>query len=140
MDAFSDESAWQSDVTHDDEEWHRIHGPVTILLDELGQIVDCCQGSERLFGFRRSELENQQISMLFPQLSKFRLWSNGHIDSLLDYLCHCGAAFLTRDRYGHTFKSELHFVELVNQGAMRTIRLIVSPFIGENDELYTFTS
>jgi light-regulated signal transduction histidine kinase (bacteriophytochrome) len=139
MDAFSDGISRPGHVTHDDGHVEE-HGPVSILLDDLGMIVDCCQGSERLFGFHQSELVSQHISKLFPQLSQFQLLSNGHLNSLLDYLCHCGTFFLTKNRHGRIFNSELHFVELLDHGPMRIIRLIVSPFFGESDELYAFTS
>jgi PAS domain S-box-containing protein len=138
MGVFSDDIPRPDHVTNGHDGRIEGHEPVSILLDEQGKIVDCCQGSERLFGFHRSELVSQHISRLFPQLSEFQLLSNGRLNSLLDYLCHCGTSFLTQNRRGHIFNSELHFVELLDRGPMRTIRLIISPFFGESDELYHF--
>jgi hypothetical protein len=135
MDAFPNETSQPSLVAHDVNVHDNKHVPVSILLDEFGNIVDCCQESERLFGFFRCELENQHISKLFPQLSEFQLLNNGHLNSLLDYLCHCGTTFLTQNRYGHIFNSELHFIDLMDHESIRVIRLIVSPFIGGGDEL-----
>jgi hypothetical protein len=127
--AFSDEIPQAGRVTHQGEGCSGEHGPISIILDELGRIVDCCRGGEGLFGFRRGELESRHISTLFPQLSEFELPRNGHLNALLDYLCRCGTFFRTQNRHGCVFNSELHFVELVNHGPMRTIRLIVLPFM-----------
>jgi hypothetical protein len=127
MDAFINEISRPDHVAHDYDGCEEKHKPVSIILDELGKIVDCCQGDERFFGFNRSELENRHISTLFPQLSEFQL-SDGDLYSRLDYLHRCRTLFLTKNSYGHTFKSELHFVEEAGHGPMRTIRLIVSPF------------
>ena len=101
--------------------------PVSIILDELGKIVDCCDGDERFFGFNRSELRNRHISTLFPQLLEFKLFGED-LNRRLDDLRRCGALFLTKNSYGYTFTSELHFVEEAGHGPMRTIRLLVSPF------------
>ena len=103
--------------------------PVSVILDGEGNIIDCTEEGERFFGLRRSELENQHISMLFPLFSEVALLKNGHLNPFLNYLCNCGASFQARTCDGITFDSELHFVELIRQGEIPAIRLIVLPYV-----------
>jgi hypothetical protein len=103
--------------------------PVSMFLDGEGNIIDCTECGERLFGFQRSELKNQHISMLFPFLAEVELLKNGHLNPFLHYLCNSGVSFQARACDGITFDSELHFVELVRHGQMPTVRLVVLPFV-----------
>lgn len=104
-------------------EWQE---PPVLTLDERGMIRDCSKSGESLFGYRRHNLVWQHVSMLFPQLSGVALVREERFNPQLNFLCHCGKLFQTRNRQGDTFLSKLSFVSLENDGR-RTLRLIVQP-------------
>lgn len=110
-------------------EWHE---PPALALDETGVIQRCSESCEKLFGYGSLELVKQHISWLFPQLSGHKLVMDGRFNPMLDFLCHCGHLFQTQNRQGDTFKSELNFVRIENDG-QRSLRLIVRPL--KNDQM-----
>lgn len=116
-------------VAPENKQVSNIHEPVSLILDAEGNIIDCSESGERLFGFQLRELKSRHISLLFPLLSGVELIKNDHLNPFLHYLCHCGAGFQTRTHACTTFDSELHFVELIRHGQMCTIRLVVLPFV-----------
>ena len=100
--------------------------PAALTLDQCGMIQDCTDASEELFGFNRLELVQHHVSILLPQLSEFQLMSDGHLNSRLIFLAHCGHLFHTQAHDGGTFSSELFFSQL-EYGAHPILRLIVRP-------------
>jgi len=106
------------------------HEPPALALDETGFIQRCSESCEKLFGYPSLDLARQHISRLFPQLSGHNLVMDGRFNPMIDFLCHCGHLFQTQNRQGDTFKSELNFVRIENDG-QRSLRLIVRPFRGD---------
>ena len=99
---------------------------VALVLDEHGIIRSCRLDGARLFGYTQSELAQQPISKLLPQLAGMPLVHDGRFNSRLDFLCHCGHLFAARDKQGAPRHCELHFVHLSYQDE-NTIRLILRP-------------
>jgi hypothetical protein len=112
-------------------EWHGEHlterlNPPALSLDERGMIQDCSKSLEKLFGFRRRDLVWKHVSQLFPRLADVELVQSGHLNPLLNYLCHCGHLYEALNSRGETFSSNLSFVHIEFDGR-RSLRLIVRP-------------
>lgn len=105
--------------------------PPALSLDETGFILKCSKSCEKLFGYRSPDLAKLHISCLIPQLSGHKLVMDGRFNPMLDFLCHCGHLFLAQNRQGDTFKGELSFVRVENEGR-RSLRLIVRPLKTDN--------
>lgn len=105
---------------------YRSNEPPALALDETGVIQKCSESCEKLFGYRSGDLVKQHISRLFPQLAEFKLFLDGTFNPKLDFLCHCGHLFQAQNWQGNTFKSELSFVRIENNGS-RNLRLIIRP-------------
>lgn len=106
--------------------------PAALTLDERGMICDCNRSGEQLFGYQRSELVWQHVSLLVPQLSGVALVRGGQVDPHLDFLCHCGHPFQVQKREGDVFPCELSVVHLEHDGR-RVLRLMVRPAENENE-------
>ncbi len=100
--------------------------PPALSLDECGMIQECSESLERLFGFRQSDLVCQHFSMLFPQLTGVEIVHAGQINPLLNYLCRCGHRFLTQNRQGEIFTSNLSIAHIGYDGS-RLLRIVVRP-------------
>ena len=100
--------------------------PPALSLDERGMIQECSESLERLFGFRQSDLVYHHFSMLFPQLTGVEIVHAGQINPLLNYLCRCGHRFLTQNRQGKIFTSNLSIAHIGYDGS-RLLRIVVRP-------------
>lgn len=112
-------------------EWHgehltERHNPPELSLDERGMIQDCSKSFEKLFGFRRTDLVWKHVSSLIPRLADVELVQSGHLNPLLNYLCHCGHLYDALNSRGVVFPSSLSFVHIEHSGR-RSLRLIVRP-------------
>ena len=110
-------------IDEDLTEWNE---PPAMSLDEQGMIQECSKSFERLFGFSQSDLLYQHFSMLFPQLTGVELVHAGQINPLLNYLCRCGHHFLTKNRKGEVFTSNLSIAHIGYDGS-RLLRILVRP-------------
>jgi len=110
-------------VDEDMAEWT---DPPALSLDERGIIQECSESLERLFGFRQSDLVYHHFSMLFPQLTGVEIVHAGQINPLLNYLCRCGHRFLTQNRQGKIFTSNLSIAHIGYDGS-RLLRIVVRP-------------
>lgn len=97
-----------------------------LILDENGMIIECNQVAEKLLGYPSDELIFHHISMLLPQLEAGPLIKGDRINPKLKFMCHCGQLFRVLDRQCQSFFSELHLVELSNQGGP-ALRAILCP-------------
>ena len=97
---------------------------VALTLDERGMIHDCDDASENMFGYQRTELVWQHISMLVPQLTDIELVQNGQINSQLRFLCRLGGRFHGQKRCGERFAAHLFFFDLGTPSSPR-LRLLV---------------
>ena len=79
----------------------------TLILDDLGVILDCSRACEPVFGYLQEALVGRHISVLLPQLANTDLVQEGRINSRLAFLCHCAFAFQARRRDGESFAGEL---------------------------------
>jgi PAS domain S-box-containing protein len=96
--------------------------PVSIALSEDGLIHECNSVCESLFGYPQEELLGQHISLLFPNLASVPLVRSSEINPRLKYLSHCAIPFLSIQRNGMRFASELFFNYLNSQnGELRLI-------------------
>jgi hypothetical protein len=102
------------------------HEPSALSLGERGLIQDCSKSLLMLFGFRRSDLVWQPVSKLFPQLVDAELIQAGQVNPFFNYLCRCGQRFLSHNRQGDAFSSNLSIVRLEYEGR-RSFRMIVRP-------------
>jgi PAS domain S-box-containing protein len=100
--------------------------PPALSLDEQGMIQECSRSFERLFGFSQNDLLYHHFSMLFPQLTGVELVHAGQINPLLNYLCRCGHHFLTKNRKGEVFTSNLSIAHIGYDGS-RLLRILVRP-------------
>lgn len=100
---------------------------VALMLDESGMIQDCTGASEKLLGYRGSELVWRHVSTLLPQLAGVDLFPNGQLNSRLHFLCSIGGYFQALRRSGERFASDLFLNDLSNPGAPR-LRMIVRPY------------
>lgn len=107
-------------------EWN---DPPALSLDEHGMIQECSKSLERLFGFSQSDLVHHHFSMLFPQLTGVEVVHAGQINPLLNYLCRCGHLFLTKNRKGDVFTSNLSVSHIGYDGS-RLLRIVVRPSAG----------
>ncbi len=97
-----------------------------LILDENGMIIECNPVAEKLLGYPSHELILHHISMLLPQLEAYTLIKDDRINPKLKFMCHCGQLFRVLDRQCQSFFSELHLVELSNQGGP-ALRAILCP-------------
>lgn len=102
-------------------------GVATLMLDERGMIRGCNGAIESLFGYRRSEVVWQHISLLLPQLADTDLVCNGQLNPRLLFLCRVGGYFKAHRRNGERFVSDLFLLNLSNPGS-GNLRMIVRPF------------
>lgn len=93
-------------------------------------ICDCNKPGEQLFGYMRSELIWQHVSLLLPQFAGVALVRGGQVDPHLDFLCHCGHLFRVQKREGEVFSGELNVVHLEHEGR-RVLRVMVRPVENE---------
>ena len=103
--------------------------PPALSLDERGMIQECSESLERLFGFSQNDLICHHFSILFPQLAGVEIVHAGQINPLLNYLCRCGHLFLTQNRLGEVFSSNLSIAHIGYDGS-RLLRILVRP-VGE---------
>jgi PAS domain S-box-containing protein len=101
-------------------------GMAALTLDERGMICDCNSASEKLFGYRRSELVWRHVSMLLPQLTGIDLLEDGRINAELRFRCHIDYRFQVLNRNGERFLGGLWLNDLRNNGSRR-LRAIVRP-------------
>ncbi|MDO9220739.1 MAG: PAS domain-containing protein [Thiobacillus sp.] len=96
--------------------------PVSIVLSDDGLIHECNSVCESLFGYPQEELLGQHISLLFPNLESVPLVRSSEVNPRLKYLSHCAIPFLSIQRNGKRFASELFFNYLNNHnGRLRLI-------------------
>ena len=100
--------------------------PPALSLDESGMIQECSESLERLLGFSQSDLIRHHFSKLFPQLTGVEIVQAGQINPLLNYLCRCGHHFLTQNRQGEIFTSNLSVAHIGYDGS-RLLRILVRP-------------
>jgi PAS domain S-box-containing protein len=98
-----------------------------LLLDDQGFIQEYSQSVDSQFGYRRSELLRQHISCVIPQLSEVELIMEGHLNPLLNYICHCDHVFEALNSQSDIIICNLKFVRIENNGR-RLLRLIVRPY------------
>lgn len=98
----------------------------TLMLDQRGMIRGCNGASEHLFGYPRSEVIWQHISLLIPQLADTNLICNGQLNPRLLFLCRIGGYFNVFKRNGERFASDLFLLNLSNPGST-DLRMIVCP-------------
>jgi len=96
--------------------------PISIALSDDGLIHECNSVCTSLFGYPPEELLGQHISLLFPNLENVPLVSSSEVNPRLKYLSHCAIPFLSIQRNGKRFASELFFNYLNSQnGGLRLI-------------------
>ena len=103
-----------------------------LLLDDQGFIQEYSQSVESQFGYHRSQLLRQHISCLIPQLSEIDLILEGHLNPLLNYICHCDHIFEALNSRSDIIICNLGFVR-IEYNARRFLRLIVRPY-GKEEE------
>jgi PAS domain S-box-containing protein len=106
--------------------------PLALSLDENGMIQECSRSIEKLFGFSQNDLLCRHFSMLFPQLTGVEIARAGQINPLLNYLCRCGHHFLTQNRQGEVFTSNLSVTHIGYDGS-RLLRIVVRPSCGQGE-------
>lgn len=95
---------------------------VSIVLDDDGRIHECNSVCESLFGYPQQELLGQHISLLFPNLESVPLVRSSEVNPRLKFLSHCAIPFLSIQRNGKRFASELFFNYLSSpNGGLRLI-------------------
>jgi len=99
-------------------------GVATLLLDQRGMIRGCNGASENLFGYRRSEVVWQHVSMLLPQLADTELVCAGQLNPRLLFLCRIGGYFKAQKQNGQSFASDLFLLNLSNSDSS-DLRMIV---------------
>ena len=102
-------------------------GVADLLLDQRGMIRGCNGASANLFGYRRSEIVWQHISLLLPQLADTNLVCDGELNPRLLFLCRIGGYFKAQRQNGQSFASDLFLMNLSNPGSS-DLRMIVRPF------------
>ncbi|MBI5923354.1 MAG: hypothetical protein HY847_17105 [Betaproteobacteria bacterium] len=102
-------------------------GVATLLLDQRGMIRGYNGASENLFGYRRSEVVWQHVSMLLPQLADTDLVRDGQLNPRLLFLCRIGGYFKAQKQNGQSFASDLFLLNLSNSDSS-DLRMIVRPF------------
>jgi len=107
-------------VAHDPEQACRI------WIDEYGQVLDCCEHTAGIFGYRPEILIGRHISLLLPHLSGGNLLKKGLLDPSLAFLCHCSVPFTTINVEGEHGNCLL-FAYLVNLASGVAVALIVRP-------------
>lgn len=96
--------------------------PVALALSDDGLIHECNADCESLFGYPQEELLGQHISLLFPNLADVPLVRSSEVNPRLKYLSHCAIPFLSIQRNGKRFASELFFNYLnCQKGGLRLI-------------------
>ena len=96
--------------------------PVSIVLGDDGRIRECNAVCESLFGYPQEELQGQHISLLFPHLESVPLVRSSDVNPRLKFLSHCAIPFLSIQRNGKRFASELFFNYLsIPNGGLRLI-------------------
>lgn len=96
--------------------------PISIALSDDGLIHECNSVCASLFGYPPEELVGQHISLLFPNLANVPLVRSSEVNPRLKYLSHCAIPFLSIQRNGKRFASELFFNYLNSQsGGLRLI-------------------
>jgi PAS domain S-box-containing protein len=96
--------------------------PVSIVLGDDGRIRECNAVCESLFGYPQEELLGQHISLLFPHLERVPLVRSRDVNPRLKFLSHCAIPFLSIQRNGKRFASELFFNYLsIPNGGLRLI-------------------
>ncbi|MFA7269154.1 MAG: PAS domain-containing protein [Sterolibacterium sp.] len=95
-----------------------------LLLDKRGMIRGCNNATEELFGYRRSEVFWQHVSMLLPQLADIELIQDGRINPRLRFLSRIGGYFQALTRRGEYFASDLFLLDLSNPDSS-DLRVIV---------------
>lgn len=103
--------------------------PPFFMLDEKGFIQKCNSACAELFGCQGPDLARHHISCFFPQLSGQSLVTDGQLNPMLDFLCHCGHRFQALNAHGGTFNSTLNLIRIRGGGAS-ALRLIVQPCPG----------
>jgi len=98
--------------------------PAALTLDQDGVIVDFSGRGEEFFGYSRSELARQHVSMLVPWLAGLDLFENGQPNAYFNFLCHIGHSFEVIPRRGVVFLCEFSIVWLKDAG-QTLVRLIV---------------
>lgn len=97
--------------------------PPALTLDEHGVIVDCSGQGEEFFGYARSELARQHVSMVVPWLAGLDLFKNGQPNAYFSFLCHIGHTFEVIPRRGVVFLCGFSLVCLTDAG-QTLVRLI----------------
>jgi hypothetical protein len=103
-----------------------------IWIDEHGQVLDCCEHTPGVFGYRPENLKGQHISLLLPHLAGCDLLKKGLLDPSLAFLCHCSVPFTTISVDGECGSCAL-FAYLVNLSSGVAVALIVRPLPPQHD-------
>jgi hypothetical protein len=98
--------------------------PPALTLDENGVIVDCSGHGAEFFGYTRSELSCQHVSMVLPGLFGLELFEDGQPNAYFHFLCHIGHTFEVMPRAGVAFLCAFSLVCLTGAGRS-LVRLIV---------------
>lgn len=98
--------------------------PGLLWVDRHGHILEGCEHTEPLFGYRAEQLSGLPITALLPDLGNLELLKGGAINPDLAFRCRCGAPF----RAAHLDGSERHcslFISQVHLPEGHAVRLIV---------------
>ncbi len=99
-------------------------GEPVLMLDAKGIVQDCSAEGESLFGYRRSELVSQHVSVVLPQLAGMDLIEDGCLNAHLMFHSRIGGYFHVLNRLGDRVAVDLFVNDLGRQGVHR-LRLIV---------------
>ncbi len=97
---------------------------VALELDDGGVILDCEGASERLLGYRPSELVSQHVSLILPQLAGVELRQQGQLNSRLRFLCSVAGYLRATARNGEKLASDV-FINELGTAASPRLRMIV---------------
>lgn len=98
--------------------------PCMLWVDAQGQILDCCEHAQAMFGYHREELKGRHISLLLPGLADTELMRAGDVNPRLGFRCRCATPFRAVRRDGGESGCTL-FVNLVALPAGRALAVSV---------------
>ncbi|HQS03483.1 MAG TPA: PAS domain-containing protein [Halothiobacillus sp.] len=97
-----------------------------IWVDTTGQILDCDDNTQKVFGYRHRDLKSRHISNLIPSLTGTGLMEGDGINPRLAYRSRCAVPFQMVDHDGHKALCNL-FINRVTLASGLALALICVP-------------
>ncbi len=106
--------------------------PAALSIDHDGFICDCNAAATAMFGLHCSELFDQHIALLLPELADVEWVQKGRPNHHLNFLSHIGHRFDAVTSGGTSFPVRIFINDLGNAGDC-TLRLVIRQVPGDRE-------